>query len=1083
MSGAEALGVAAAAEQFVEAAFKVAKFVKAVVEQIQDAPDRIRQEAGRIESLASLAAQIKTTKSLQSEDVANIVTRCESCLRELQEVLEKITFEHNDSLRKKTWKAICGLQEEAVMKLFTVLHHEYSTLGAWINLHTAAVVEAVQTTLDNLDLRGQPADLDKKCLQDLFITDPDMDRAKLITSKGDIKEFVDWIASDGGLLWISGGPGLGKTMLSIYLTEYLSSYFRPLEDDKYHYATFFFCDAKDNTRNSSVAIQKGDLIEHIRPIYEVQNKQIFQQSSFETVWNMFLKMTNAIRDSPVTCILDGLDECEQESLQDLLNKLKKITSTSPRLKVMVLSREYPTWLSASLSQFSRIRLDPDAKSEVSDGLDLYISARVAELSKSNNYPAKLTDHVKKTLKDKSAGTYLWISFVVKDLQKVQVSEVEEILDQLPEGLHPLYERILEQIDLVHRGLALDILRWCTFAVRPLTLTELASALKIKSTDLLDREAILRGKLIHCGHFLGILNNVISLVHQSAYDFLTRRVASHDDKIPWFSLSSVEMEQSTLASACIAYFHDAFDQDEGIFQREHEGIRWPRYQRWPRYPFFDYAARQWHKHFSHAHQHGIKVLKEYSEFFFGNSPVWKHWTRVILGGDDNRELLSVAAELGLTVVVRRILERKRHSLYWKHLFAKTVKKKALYRASEKGHLPIVKLLVNNGVPVDCEEERWAPLRIAAMFGHLEVAAFLLTHGANINGVNGEISPLSGALWNERYEVAKWLLEWSAKKTITTSENTLNVNCRHWGNSTPLHLAVQKDSIEIIQLLLDHPGIDVKPVDEYGFSPMHIALFQRQSDIVQCLVQNGHVPLPEPDERWAWGAIHIATVAWGSHGDNSLLRLIIEELGVDPQFRTSKVRHPDDKWHTHQHLSISIRHEPYKTGLATANPKRSRAVLSNEMIYRSSMREHDSCYETALSVSAQTGNESAMTYLLSCCNIDANTSCRGCDDATALHVAAQSLQFGVVDMLISKWKANVNCVDRHQRTPLHLVVSAMHSPKANIAKASRVIQMLVETGAQRSAMDVSGKTPRDLFEDMSQERKEKLRIHLEKLLEPE
>ncbi|UKZ61164.1 uncharacterized protein TrAtP1_002434 [Trichoderma atroviride] len=638
MSGAEVLGVIAASEQLVEVAFKLAKFVKAVVDQIQDAPDRIRQEAGRIESLASLAARIKTTMSLQTEDVKNILIRCESYMRELQTLLEKISFKHDDTLRKKAWKAICGLQEEEdIMKLFAVLHQEYSTLDTHINLRTNAVAEDILAKLTNLDTQEQPSYVSKKCLQALFITDPAIDCAKLITSKGEIvsgtcdwitqkEEFVKWITTDGGLLWISGGPGLGKTMLSIYLTEYLSSYFMPLENGKRHLSTFFFCDAKDNTRNGSVAIVRGllfqllqqrrDLIKHLLPTYEVQKEQIFQQNSFETIWSILLRMMNDVGDSQVSCVLDGLDECEPASLQELLNKLKNITSSTPRLKIIVLSREYPRCLEVSLGQFLRIRLDPDAKAEVSDGLDLYISARVAEISKSRKYPDQLTNHVKKILRDKSAGTYLWISFVVQDLHNVEVSEVEESLDQLPRGLYPLYERILNQVGQDHRGLTLDILRWCTFAVEPLTLSELASALDITPTDLLDRETVLRGKLAFCGHFLSISNDIISLVHQSAYDFLTRKIPNHGE-IPWFSLSSVEVEQSKLASACIAYFHDVYLEDEDIFGKLY------RNKTRRQYPFFYYAARQWHNHFNHSSQHGIRILEEYSQFFF-NSPVWEKW---------------------------------------------------------------------------------------------------------------------------------------------------------------------------------------------------------------------------------------------------------------------------------------------------------------------------------------------------------------------------------------------------------------------------------------------------------------------------
>jgi hypothetical protein len=80
--------------------------------------------------------------------------------------------------------------------------------------------------------------------------------------------------------------------------------------------------------------------------------------------------------------------------------------------------------------------------------------------------------------------------LLKTFKNVDVSEVEKSLDQLPEALYPLYEGILEQTNLVHQRLALEILRWCAFAVHPLRVVELASALDIKSTSLeLDREAV------------------------------------------------------------------------------------------------------------------------------------------------------------------------------------------------------------------------------------------------------------------------------------------------------------------------------------------------------------------------------------------------------------------------------------------------------------------------------------------------------------------------------------------------------------------------------------------------------------------
>jgi hypothetical protein len=155
MSGAEVLGVIAASEQFIEVAFKLAKFVKNVVDQIQDAPDHIQQEAGRIESLASLAAQIKTTESLQTENIKNILFRCESYMQELQTRLENISFDHDDKLRKKTWKAIRGLQEEKdIMKLFTVLHQEYSALDTHINMYVENGMNRLPKLIEYMSIVG-----------------------------------------------------------------------------------------------------------------------------------------------------------------------------------------------------------------------------------------------------------------------------------------------------------------------------------------------------------------------------------------------------------------------------------------------------------------------------------------------------------------------------------------------------------------------------------------------------------------------------------------------------------------------------------------------------------------------------------------------------------------------------------------------------------------------------------------------------------------------------------------------------------------------------------------------------------------
>ena len=101
------------------------------------------------------------------------------------------------------------------------------------------------------------------CLAALFLTDPRDDREQLIQAKGSrvdgtcewIKSnelYNSWLHSHSQLLWISGGPGKGKTMLSIFLAE-------ELERSAKQNVLFlqYFCDNKDEKRKTAVTVVRG----------------------------------------------------------------------------------------------------------------------------------------------------------------------------------------------------------------------------------------------------------------------------------------------------------------------------------------------------------------------------------------------------------------------------------------------------------------------------------------------------------------------------------------------------------------------------------------------------------------------------------------------------------------------------------------------------------------------------------------------------------------------------------------------------------------------------------------------------------
>ncbi|KKP07353.1 ankyrin repeat domain-containing protein 52 [Trichoderma harzianum] len=228
---AEIIGVVAAAEQFAEVVFKTVKLVKSVADQIQDGPGQIQQNIQRLESLASLAKEIQNTKSLQTEDI---------------DLLQKISFDCHESIQKKTWRAISGLKQQTnISKLFDDLDHEYNSLNTHIHLRILAITGDIQTGYNSIDTKlnatANSSPDSSKCLQALFITDPATNRAKLINSKEELvqgicdwiaqkKEFVEWKDSDGGLLWISGGPGLEQSRLASACISYFYYVYRKDKD-------------------------------------------------------------------------------------------------------------------------------------------------------------------------------------------------------------------------------------------------------------------------------------------------------------------------------------------------------------------------------------------------------------------------------------------------------------------------------------------------------------------------------------------------------------------------------------------------------------------------------------------------------------------------------------------------------------------------------------------------------------------------------------------------------------------------------------------------------------------------------------
>ncbi|OJD15801.1 hypothetical protein AJ78_03981 [Emergomyces pasteurianus Ep9510] len=611
-------------------------------------------------------------------------------------------------------------------------------------------------------------------LDALLLTRPEVDRSSLIALKGrrvagtcewllQHDRYQRWLSGpDSPLLWISGGPGKGKTILSIYITEELES----MVDSAQGVLLYYFCSNRDKNRNTAVTIMRGllhqwlsiqpHLARHIQNYFDGSETTKYTTSSFICLWKLFLSLLHHTEAPQVVCVLDGLDECEVESLKQLLDVLGEYFSESevkPKacLKVILISRPQPAILESKLHRFPRIKLD-DSDLEVRQDVEKYISAKVAELAAENILSEDRLLQIHQTLMASAEGTFLWVGFVADELKGRSWLKINDILRGIPKGLGGIYRRLLQQVE--DKEKLVPILQWIVLAARPMTVDELAVAAEIKGSDALTPAEILKDRLASCGLLVKIDGNVVNLVHESAREFF------QSDQINMDEINIFHMNHTThrrLMRTCLGLIEGSYKSPGSISNASlHNSL-------------LTYASLYWPEHFRHAFFSPEAQFEFSGQFFRAESPVredwWKfYWDREQYGGaPPSFTLLHLAAYFGNLAWAKVLLK---HHAADGIPFRRRTSRKDTY-----GRTPLF----------------WAATR-----GHRDVVELLLDHGANINSKDRDkLTALHIAVTGEHKDVVSLLLDRSAR-----------IEDKGSYGDTPLIRAIQANSKDIVKLLLEH-----------------------------------------------------------------------------------------------------------------------------------------------------------------------------------------------------------------------------------------------------------------------------------------
>lgn len=380
-------------------------------------------------------------------------------------------------------------------------------------------------------------DVDRLCLRTLRCPDSFAVKNRLKGTKDKlVHASIEWIFRDPryigwqdgeeiGLLWIQGGAGKGKTMMSIGLIERLL-----LARNGPCVVTYFFCQDADHELNTLEAVIKGLILQllnqeerlkiSLRNRWDTVNGRFeMDVTSWEALWNILLEMLNNCTSQRVYVLVDALDECRDSGMADFLKLIVRTgLDQVPKIKWLLTSRPLESAQRELLVGNDQEQVILELHSQqFSEAIRTYIASKVAELNRRHRYQEELQKKIETILNDKSEGTYLWVSLACKKLENVHRNEALAAIQQLPPGLHSIYHRMYTQLgagDTADRKRCIELLNVMMLVYQPLQVVEVESLTGF-TDEYLDIEELV-GK---CASFITMRGTFIEFVHQSARDYL------------------------------------------------------------------------------------------------------------------------------------------------------------------------------------------------------------------------------------------------------------------------------------------------------------------------------------------------------------------------------------------------------------------------------------------------------------------------------------------------------------------------------------------------------------------------------------
>ncbi|KAI0467992.1 ankyrin repeat-containing domain protein [Xylaria cf. heliscus] len=663
--------------------------------------------------------------------------------------------------------------------------------------------------------------------------------------------YCEWLQSPQlGTLWVKGIPGSGKSVIAAQLIHELATqhpgtpvlyfFFRQIIDAN-HEPTALLRDWLDQVLIYSPPLQRclKEYVKASRPLDSLSTDDLWRD----------LRLALGGLPNNAYCVVDALDEMDHGH-NDFLQTLAELGLWKPeKVKLLMTSRPIAR-LDAVLrkAETLQIRLDETA---VDKDISTFVQQKLSDTSITDSDRELILDAVP----GRANGLFLYARLAMDAFLKPG-ADIRDVLKTLPLDLNNMYMDLLRVHSLrsgIPYGLQRLILQFATHASRPLRLLEVAEMLELTSLSRTEKDLKATKDMVRaaCGPLLEILpDETVCVVHHSFTEYLIG--ATRPDTHTGYPALEPGPTHNTLALVCLSYLESGCLSHVEVKSQETEGLYIlsqyyetpsPDVERRLKYPFFEYAASNWHVHITKSMLTGYnqeEVNKALEQFFSSDERLkallflsWP-WPRLNLSGLNQ---LHVAARLGLEHYVKELLKKGNIDVDSPDEMGRT----PLWWAASSGHAGVVRLLAQAGANPDEDESYngYKPLHEAARANHVEVVKVLMEFG--VSPMTGKTrdspgmrcgnepssrghTPLMYACQYGHVEVVDVFLSFMSDP---------NIVCH------ALVWAAKKGRAAIVRRILQHPNADAN-TKGYSASPLALACSSGNPDTVLALLEAGADP---------------------------------------------------------------------------------------------------------------------------------------------------------------------------------------------------------------------------------------------------